>query len=147
MPWLKLMFLHAWYSNFLHFTTWRTTDCSVIDFLWLSTGNILHKLFFGLSKNQQITYEIPLYDQVPSYIFFSLADVGTLSKSLRKTTFEYFWLARACPGLLMMSLSILIILHTQPCHAWYYALTAGVVMEKWIHTYIVYNPDLVLQTL
>ena len=98
------------------------------------TGNILHKLFFGLSKNQQITYEIPLYDQVPSYIFFSLADVGTLSKSLRKTTFEYFWLARACPGLLMMSLSILIILHTQPCHAWYYALTAGVVMEKWIHT-------------
>ena len=52
------------------------------------TGNILHKLFFVLLRNQQITYEFPLYDQFPLHVFCSLAAVGALSKSLRKTIYR-----------------------------------------------------------
>ena len=49
------------------------------------TGNILHKLFFVLTRIQQITYDIPLYNQFLSYVFYPMADVGATSKSLRKT--------------------------------------------------------------
>ena len=101
------MVLHvAWSPNTTRYINARST---YMHNMWpILTGNILHKHFFVLSRNQQITYEISLYDQFPLYVFCSLADVGTLSKSLRKNIDGKAMLSvlKLCIGLLMMSLRI-----------------------------------------